>query len=151
MRGLIKPLLISMGLIAFIVAGFFLFAMPIFHTFSFKKRQVDAQRLLEKVYQAELSYFSKHGCFNDNPEIIGFVPNSRRKDYAWKIIRADCKSFLARAWANIDDDDYLDIWEISEAERWLPLHVFDDKTDTGREIDPMWPFPTNQSDEILVE
>lgn len=151
MKGLIKPILISVGLIAFIVSGFFFIAVPVFHTFTFKKRQEDAQRLLEKVYQAELSYFAKHGCFSDNPETIGFVPDSGRRDYTWKIIRADCRSFLARAWANIDDDDYLDIWEITEAERWLPLHVFDDRTDTGRDIDPTYPYPTEQSEGVLVE
>jgi len=37
----------------------------------------------------------------------------------------------------------LDIWEITESERWVPLHVFDDRNDSGVEIDPTSPFPTN--------
>ncbi len=148
-RGFLVPILVSISLVALIVAGFFGFAVPIFHTFSFKKRQAEAQRLLENIYQAELSYFSRHGCFDSDPDVIGFVPNSKRQDYTWKILRADCRSFLARAWTNIDDDENLDIWEITESERWIPLHVFDDKTDTGVEIDPTWPFPTKTDDKNL--
>ena len=146
LRGLLVPLLVSISLVALIVAGFFVFAVPIFHTFSFKKRQAEAQRLLENIYQAELSYFSRHGCFDDDPNVIGFVPNSRRQDYTWGIIRADCRSFLARAWTNIDEDEHLDIWEITEAERWIPLHVYDDRLDKGVEIDPTNPFPTKVED-----
>jgi hypothetical protein len=149
LRGFVVPLLVSISLVALIVAGFFGFAVPIFHTFSFKKRQAEAQRLLEKIYQAELSYFARHGCFESDPKVIGFAPNSRRQNYTWGIIRADCRSFLARAWTNIDDDKHLDIWEITESERWIPLHVFDDRTDTGVDIDPKNPFPTNIEGEIF--
>ncbi len=143
LKGLITPVLISVGLIAFIIVGFFGVVVPIFNSFSFKTRQAEPQELLEKVYLAELTYFSKHGCFSDNPDVIGFVPNMKRQNYTWKIIRADCNSFLARAWKNIDDDKYLDIWEITELDRWVPLHVFDDKNDSGVDIDPTSPFPTN--------
>ena len=143
LKGLITPALISVGLIAFIVVGFFVVVVPIFRPLSFKTRQVEAQELLEKIYLSELTYFSKHGCFSDNPDVIGFVPDMKRQNYTWKIIRADCSSFLARAWTNIDDDKYLDIWEITELDRWLPLHVFDDKNNSGVDIDPTSPFPTN--------
>jgi hypothetical protein len=148
-RGVVVPLLVSVSLVALIVAGFFLLAVPLFHTFSFKKRQAEAQILLERIYQAELSYFSRHACFDDDPEVIGFVPDFRRQDYTWKILRADCRSFLARAWSNIDDDEHLDIWEITESDRWIPLHVFDDRADTGIEIDPTNPFPTNTEGEFF--
>ncbi|MBN1574314.1 MAG: hypothetical protein JW984_14035 [Deltaproteobacteria bacterium] len=148
-RGIVVPLLVSVSLVALIVAGFFGLAVPIFHTFSFKKKQAEAQRLLEKIYQSELSYFSRHGCFDSDPDVIGFVPDSKRQDYTWKILKSDCRSFLARAWTNIDDDEHLDIWEITEADRWIPLHVYNDSTDTGVEIDPTRPFPTNIDDTNL--
>ncbi len=143
LKSIFTPALISLGLIVFIVVGFFGVVAPMFNLFSSKTRQGEAEELLEKVYLAELTYFSKHGCFSDDPDVIGFVPSLKRQDYTWKIIRADCKSFLARAWMNIDDDKYLDIWEITESDRWVPLHVFDDKNNLGVEIDPTSPFPTN--------
>lgn len=149
LRGVVVPLLVAVSLVALIVAGFFVLAVPLFHTFSFKKRQAEAQRLLEKIYQAELSYFSRHGCFDSDPDVIGFVPDPGRRYYTWKILKADCRSFLARAWTNIDDDEHLDIWEITEADRWVPLHVFDDGTDTGVEIDPTDPLPTKTEGEIF--
>ena len=143
LKGLILPALVSLGLIAFIVVGFFGVVVPMFNIFGYNTRQGEAQELLEKVYLAELTYFSKHGCFSDDPDVIGFVPSQKRQNYTWKIIRADCKGFLARAWTNLDDDKYLDIWEITELDRWIPLHVFDDKNDSGVEIDPTSPSPTN--------
>ncbi len=50
--------------------------------------------------------------------------------------RRTARHFVARAWANLDDDPQLDIWEITDGDAFRPLHVFDDKKDIGYRIEP---------------
>ena len=98
--------------------------------------QGEASLLLSGIYTAELTHFAEKNYFSTDFDVIGFEPASEPEYYNYEIFAAGDYCFLARAWGNLDDDEYLDIWEITCQDR-EPVHVFDDVTDSGRNIDPM--------------
>ncbi len=130
-----SPFWVGIGIIAFLAAGFFLTTTIIFRSAYTEPKQKEAGDVLSALYEAEIGYFAAHGCFTGDPAELGVsLPKTRR--YEWSIISADCGYFLARAWANLDGDPSLDIWEITDDDAFRPLHVFDDKKEIGYRIDP---------------
>jgi Tfp pilus assembly protein PilE len=100
------------------------------------KKQSEAPSILKGIFSAELIYNKKEGTFSANPEIIGFEPSTIPKYYQYKIIHADKDGFVARAWGNIDRDDKIDIWEVTDKAR-VPVCIYDDVKNEGVEIDPL--------------
>jgi hypothetical protein len=126
---------VGIGIIAFLAAGFFLTTTILFRSAYTEPKEKEAEDILAALYEAEMGYFAANGCFTDDPAALGFSPPKTRR-YQWSIITADCTSFLARAWADLDGDPSLDVWEITDDDAFRPLHVFDDEKDVGYRVDP---------------
>ncbi|MBN1880991.1 MAG: hypothetical protein JW885_02350 [Deltaproteobacteria bacterium] len=129
-------LTLSVGVVVLIAAGFFVSTTFIFRSDQEKSAQDEATEILVGIYDAEAAYFTEHGCFDADPKRIGFSPKHRPRYYSWAIVHAGCGGYIARAWGNLDDDDALDIWEITDYDRQKPMHVFSDEFDQGYTIDP---------------
>jgi hypothetical protein len=125
----------GLGIMVFLAAGFFVTTTILFRWAYTEPKQEEARNVLTGLFESEMSYFAQHRCFSSEPADLNFDPETSR-DYEWAIIAADCTSFVARAWGNLDDDPSLDIWEITNDDAFRPLHVFDDKKDIGYRIDP---------------
>ena len=128
--------ILSVGVVVMIVAGFFVTTTFIFQSGEDESIQDEAILILEGIYDAEAAYFDQHECFEMDPERIDFTPARRPRYYSWAIIRAGCGGYIARAWGNLDDDDAVDIWEITDYDDRRPMHVFSDEFDRGYAIDP---------------
>ncbi len=133
--GRLPFLWVGIGILGFLAAGFFLTTTILFRSAYTEPKQRQAKDILTALFESEMNYFSRHHCFSDDPAAIDFSPAASRY-YEWAIIRADSSSFVARAWANLDNDPNLDIWEIANTDAFRPLHVFDDEKDIGYRIDP---------------
>jgi len=127
---------LSIGVIMLIIAGFFVTTRFIFRSNGEMTAQDEAMTILVGIYDAEAAYFAEHGCFEADPERIGFAPKRRPRYYTWAVVHAGCGGYIARAWGNLDDDDALDIWEITDHDEGRPMHVFSDEFDRGYAIDP---------------
>jgi hypothetical protein len=125
----------GIGILTFLAAGFFLSTTVLFRSAYTEPKQEEARRVLTSLYESEMGYFARHKCFSSNPADLDFNPETSKR-YEWAVIAADCTSFVARAWGNLDGDSNLDIWEITNDDAFRPLHVFDDKKDVGYRIDP---------------
>ena len=130
-------LALSVGVVMLIVLGFFVSTTFIFHLTGDESAQDEAMDILEGIYDAEAAYFAQHECFEADPESIGFAPARRPRYYSWVIVYAGCGGYIARAWGNLDDDDAVDIWEITDYDGRRPMHVFSDEFDRGYAIDPV--------------
>ncbi len=128
-------ILIAAAVLICLAVGFFAVTIPIFRSAYTEPKQKEAEDILASLYDSEMSYYATHHCFSRDPAVLDFSPPKTRR-YEWSIISADCTAFLARAWANLDDDPNLDIWEITDNDAFRPLHVFDDEKDIGYHIDP---------------
>jgi hypothetical protein len=100
-------------------------------------RRFEAYGILNGIYQAELAYYEKEASYSDGLDEIGFELAAEPKFYRFKIIRADKDGFAARAWGNIDDDDKIDILEVTEKESGRISCICDDITDFEEDIDPL--------------
>jgi hypothetical protein len=126
---------VGIGVLLFLAAGFLLSTTILFRSAYTEPKQRQAKDVLTALFESEMNYFSQNHCFSDDPAAIGFSP-AVSSHYEWAIIGADCTFFVARAWANLDSDPNLDIWEITNKDAFRPLHVFDDEKDIGYRIDP---------------
>jgi hypothetical protein len=126
---------VGIGILGFLAAGFFLTTTVLFRSAYTEPKQKEAEDVLTALFESEMSHYARHHCFSDDPAAIDFSPTESRR-YEWAIIRADCDYFVARAWANLDGDPNLDIWEITNNDAFRPLHVFDDEKNIGYRIDP---------------
>ena len=125
----------GIGILAFLAAGFFLTTTFIFRSAYTEPKQEEARTILTELYESQMGYFARTGCFSADASALGFDPGTAKR-YEWAVIAADCASFTARAWANLDGDSNLDIWEITRDDVFRPLHVFDDTKDIGYRIEP---------------
>jgi hypothetical protein len=125
----------GLGILLFLAVGFFLTTTVLFRSAYSEPKQKEAEDILTSLYESEMSYYARHHCFSADPAVLDFSPPKARY-YQWSVISADCTSFVARAWANLDDDPKLDIWEITNNDAFRPLHVFDDEKNIGYLIDP---------------
>lgn len=132
----VSILALSIGVVILIVAGFLVSTTFIFRVDEDESVQDEAITILEGIYDAEAAYFQEHECFGADPDRIGFAPTRRPRYYSWEIVHAGCGGYIARAWGNLDDDDAVDIWEITDYDRRKPMHVFSDEFDRGYAIDP---------------
>ncbi len=128
-------LIICAVLIPFI-AIYAAIAIPNFLKFQAKSKQLEARHILTGIYEAELNFYVKEGKFSTDLDEIGYAPASTPKYYQYKIIHADETTSIVRVWGNIDRDDNIDIWEITENAR-MPVRIYDDVSDTGKQIDPL--------------
>lgn len=128
-------LIICAVLIPFI-AIYAAIAIPNFLKFQAKSKQSESRSILTGIYEAELAYFATENKFSTNLKEIGFEHHSTPKYYKFKIIYADKDGYIARTWGNIDKDDKIDIWEGTDEFR-EPVCIYDDVSDTGKEIDPL--------------
>jgi hypothetical protein len=126
---------VGLGVLLFLAVGFFLTTTVLFRSAYTEPEQKEARDILTSLYESEMRYYARHHCFSADPAALGFSP-PRARTYQWSIISADCTDFVARAWANLDEDPNLDIWEITDNDAFRPLHVFDDERDIGYRIDP---------------
>lgn len=106
-----------------------------------KKERISRERdyLFEKVYEAQMEYFTENSAFSKDPVAIG-IDKDRLQYYLliiyqYEFISADEAGFLFRIWGNIDRDPNLDIWEQTEQSP-VPYCIFDDEVDKGVQIDP---------------
>jgi hypothetical protein len=90
------------------------------------------------IYDAELRYFRNNRKFSEDFDELGFKLVSKPKYYQFEIISANEYSFEVRAWGNIDEDDKLDIWTVTDDAR-EPVRIYDDVSDKGKEVDPLKP------------
>lgn len=127
---------LSIGVVILIVVGFLVSTTFIFRVDEYESVQDEAIEILEGIYDAEAAYFQEHECFDAGPDRIGFTPSRHPRYYSWAIVHAGCGGYIARAWANLDDDDAVDIWEITDYDGRKPMHVFSDEFDRGYAIDP---------------
>ena len=81
------------------------------------------------LYDAEMVYFDREGTFSGDLEELGFETNTLTEDYHL-ILYADKYGFVARALGNLDDDDFFDIWVITD-ESSEPTHVANDLYNIG--------------------
>ena len=132
----IGVLTLSVVVVVIIVAGFFISTRIIFRDDRDESPQDEAVKILEGISDAEAAYFIKHHCFDADPSVIGFEPTEKSRHYTWAIIHAGCGGYVARTWGNLDDDDALDIWEITDYDGGRPMHVYSDEFNRGYEIDP---------------
>ncbi len=126
---------VAIGIMGVLAVGFFLTTTVLFKSAYTEPKQKEAEDILTALFESEMSYFAGHKCYSSDASVLGFNPDTLRR-YEWAIVRADCTSFIARAWANFDDDPNLDIWEITDNDAFRPLHVFDDEKDIGYRIEP---------------
>jgi hypothetical protein len=126
---------VGLGILVFLAAGFFLTTTLLFRSAYTEPEGREAKDVLASLYESEMRYHAAHHCFTRDSAALDFSP-PRGRYYEWSIVSADCTSFLARAWANLDNDPNLDIWEITNNDVFRPLHVFDDEKDIGYRIDP---------------
>jgi|GEM_PF-2182678 len=144
-------LVLSVIVIVFIVAGFFVTTAVIFRPAGDDDSPRDeAMDILRGIYAAEAAYFDEHRCFEADPELLGFRPEKEPRHYSWAIVRAGCGGYTARAWGNLDDDDAVDIWEITDHDRGMPMHVFSDEFDRGYAIDPESPENWRPEDGVFL-
>jgi hypothetical protein len=129
-------LVLSIGVVILIVAGFLVSTTFIFRIDEEESAQNEAIEILEGIYDAEAVYFQEHECFDADPNRIAFTPAQRPRYYSWAIVHAGCGGYIARAWGNLDEDDAVDIWEITDYDGRKPMHVFSDEFDRGYAIDP---------------
>jgi len=127
---------LSVGVVLLIVTGFFVSTRFIFRDDRDVSPQEEAIKILEGIYDAEAAYFAQHECFDADPEVIHYQPDGRPRYYSWAIVHAGCGGYIARAWGNLDDDEAVDIWEITDYDGRRPMHVFSDEFDRGYAIDP---------------
>ena len=126
---------VGVGILAFLAAGFFLTTTVLFRSAYTEPKQKEAEDILTSLYESEMGYFARNNCFSSDPAELGFEPG-KSKRYEWAVITANRTFFIARAWANLDGDPNLDIWEITNNDAFRPLHVFDDTKDIGYVISP---------------
>ncbi len=136
---------VGAGILAFLAAGFFLTTTVLFRSAYTETKQKEAEDILTSLYEAEMSYYARHQCFSRDTAELDFSP-PRPRYYEWAIVSADCTAFVARAWANLDNDPNLDIWEITNNDAFRPLHVFDGEKDIGYRIDPRSTGPWRPKD-----
>ena len=132
----IGVLLLSIGVVAIIVGGFFVTTRCIFRNDRDESPQDEAITILQGIYDAEAAYYQEHECFDADSDRIGFAPDRRSRYYSWAIVHAGCGGYIARVWGNLDEDDAVDIWEITDYDGRKPMHVFSDEFDRGYAIDP---------------
>lgn len=109
-----------------------------FSIFKNRIKQNEARSILEEIYFEETSYCAMKATFSTDLNEIGFKTFSEPEYYEFKIIQADKYGFVARAWGNIDEDDKIDIWEVTDKSR-TPVCIYDDVKNEGKEIDPLKP------------
>lgn len=123
---------------------------------AFKKFQIEARKyeaaiILGGIYDAEVTYYLEKNGYSDDFEKIGFEHTAAPIYYSdYEVIYADKGHFVARAWGNIDDDEYLDIWQVTDLDR-APLNIADDITNEGDGQDPLdlsWGLPEEIADEM---
>ena len=110
--------------------------------FDGRKKQIEAKDGLEKIYQAQISYFQTHHCY---AETLSYIP-PKGKYYVYYIGNqkyfdeyenfdlpidvpksfTSAQSFYIIAAANLDKDDYVDIWTIDN--RGIAKCLYDDIT-----------------------
>ena len=108
------------------------------HRSKIKQRQFEAYLMLHRVHSFEYVFFLENRRYSTDPEEISFILFPEPEYYKFKIIFADDEGFIARAWGNIDDDDKIDIWEVTEKSR-EPVNIYNDVKNVGEEIDPLKP------------
>jgi hypothetical protein len=106
------------------------------HRSKIKHRQFEARMMLKRIYLHEFMFFFEKGTYSADPEEISYIIFPTPKYYQFKIIHADEDGFVARAWGNIDKDDKIDIWEVTEKDG-VPVCIYDDVKNKGKEIDPL--------------
>jgi hypothetical protein len=141
---------LSVVVVMIIVAGFFISTRIIFRENRDEPLQDEAVKILEGISDAEAAYFTEHRCFDADPLVIGYAPPEKPRIYSWAIVHAGCGGYIARAWGNLDDDDALDIWEITDYDEGRPMHVFSDEFDRGYEIDPESPKTWRPTDGVFL-
>jgi hypothetical protein len=110
-------------------------AIPNFLKFQARSKQSECKTNLKSAYLAEKAYFGEHEAFTTDPEAAGFAPMKGRYQYIFTdgaeaaelptSVRdevglmgkcPDCSITIACA-GNVDNDETLDIWTISTADR----------------------------------
>lgn len=97
-------------------------------------KQSEAREILIDIYYAEIAYYATESEFRTDQKEIGFAPRSEPRYYKFKIIHADENGFTARAWANIDNDEEIDVWEVTEKEM-MPVCIYDDIENEGEKVE----------------
>lgn len=105
--------------------------------FELLNKRLEAYRILNGIYQAELVYFEKEAAYSTSLDELGYKPFSEPKYYQFEIIRADKDGFVARAWGNIDEDVKIDVLEVTEKDSGRISCIYNDVTNSGEEIDPL--------------
>lgn len=75
-------------------------------------RQVEGRRMVLLAYQKQQSFHAKHGHYTRKLDSIGVM--SRGDFYTMRIMRAKMHHFEIRADGNIDNDETLDVWVITQ-------------------------------------
>ena len=100
-------------------------AIPNFLMFQAKSKQSEARTILVGIYEAESAFYLSNNRYSIDPNELGFRPASEPKYYQWEIVSANDMGFQAMAWGNIDRDDTVDTWEVTEQSR-DPVNTTDD-------------------------
>ncbi len=82
-----------------------------------RTRQTQVQTLLQNIYSRERSFFGKNGYYTTNPDSLQSFDRSKlegNKYYEVEITEASNYHFIAVARGNIDNDDFIDEWQIDE-------------------------------------
>ncbi len=82
-----------------------------------RSRQTQVQTLLQGIYSKEAAFFAKNGYYTANTDSLQSFDRSKlegNKYYSLEIVEATSYSFIVRGWGNIDNDDFLDEWQIDE-------------------------------------
>ncbi len=111
-------------LVVLVIIGILvLMSLPVLMPLISRTRSVEAKQGLKHIHTLEKTHFYEFSKYSSDLEKIGFeqealVSDSEdgRANYAFEVVSADSKTFLARATAvvDFDGDGEMNVWEIDE-------------------------------------
>jgi Tfp pilus assembly protein PilE len=113
-----------------IIAVLAIVAIPNYISYQNRSRQSEARVLLCGIYASEVTYFAEHSVYAGSFDQINFRPASEPKYYKnWYLnISGNRYHFTASCSANLDSDNVMDLWLVTDCNR-EPWNVYDDLTD----------------------
>jgi prepilin-type N-terminal cleavage/methylation domain-containing protein len=105
--------MIELMMIVAIIAILAVVSVSSYYYFRKKALTVEAPLGLDSMARHESAYKDEHGFYTTNLSDLGFRMDGTAR-YAFDVPQADGSSFTARATANLDSDDDLDVWTLDD-------------------------------------
>jgi hypothetical protein len=104
-----------------------LFSGMVVHHFTSRsyaeEQQMKARLLLEQIYRLERAHFEQYGVYlpidpSHNADLLKLDGPS---PYQFRVEAPDSTSFIATAWADLNDDGKKDVWRVDQSHP-VPIH-----------------------------